>query len=332
MGAISDYLNFGSTHRLHLIFMAVCIAIIGTQFLLYYKRIHAEHISYITQSIPVLSHIVGGLIFGFGMMFASGCPTQHCFNLGQGQLKALLVIPIVAISAQLTSTGVLAHARIGLDNIWRIPHIRITDIHAYAGIIFGIVVYFAYSIFLVKFLVKRKEINVKAIFVYGSLVGCIVIAMWYITGHLAFIEQDENTLDYAYIGNSGRNIQGLSMILPYMQLFDWLMYASDELRIFNASIMLMLGLIMGGFITQITQNLNIKNKIKETSLKQYTSFKTVKDFAQVFLGSICMGIGGVLSLGCSIGQGLSGLSVLSLASFITVMSIFIGAKIAYRYI
>ncbi len=332
MGAVSDYLSFGSMHRLHLIFTAVCIAIIGTQFLLYKNYIQVEHIAYITMYIPVLSHILGGVIFGAGMMLASGCPTQHCFNLGQGQLKGLLVIPIVAISAQITSTGILAQPRLWLENLWRIPYININSIYIHAGLIFGIVLFCSYMFFLIY----KKQPRLKLILINGCMAGCIVVAMWYIAGYLAFVEQDANTLDYAYIGNSGRTIQSLSMILPYMQFFDWLLYSSDELRILNASIMLMFGLVIGGGIMHIIQQRKKFAQYKLTftlynCLQSVQSFKTVKDFVQVFFGALFMGVGGVMALGCSIGQGLSGLSVLSFASLVTVISMFVGAKIAYKY-
>ncbi|MFM2343522.1 MAG: hypothetical protein RLZZ210_130 [Pseudomonadota bacterium] len=338
MGALSDYLGFGGISRLQLIAVAMSVAVIGTQGLIYFNIIQKEHLPYINEHIPVISHLIGGILFGIGMMLASGCPTQQCVNLGKGNLKSLLAIPIIAITAQITLSGSLSSIRLYIDDLLKISHVNLYEKLPYLGILIGLILLILCVIWLGRSLLKNniKKSKFIEILFYGSLVGFIVIAMWYICGHLAFIAEDELTLEHAYIGNSSKTIQSLSMILPTTYLLDWLMYSSDSMRFLNANTMLIFGLIIGSVLICLFNIVNNMIKYKNNlsdSLNDFELqfFKTPQDFLQYFLGSILMGIGGVLAIGCSVGQGLSAFSTLSIGSVISIIGMFIGAKIVYKF-
>jgi len=322
MGALSDLFTFGSTNRLNMYLIAVSTAIIGTQILIYLKLFNIEHSPYYMAQIPWFSHLLGGVLFGIGMFLASGCPTQQCVNLGNGNLKSLIVIILVSISAQITFSGVLSSFRIFLQNLsyFNFKYIHIKPV---LGIILGLIVFIILSIIILKNKINTKLQKFNIIF-YGIATGLIVFVMWYIAGHLAFIAQDENTLDYAYIGNPSRIIQTLSMILPITSLFDWLMYSSDSMRLINLNIMLIFGLIFGSILMQI---LNNKNKVNAFYIQV---FKNSNDLIQHLVGSILMGVGGALAFGCSIGQGLSAISFLNLGSLFSILGMYVGGKIAYK--
>ena len=323
MGAVSYYLAFGGVNRLQLIAVSMSTSVIGTQLLIYFNLINKEHLPYTTHNIPIFSHLLGGIIFGIGMMLASGCPTQQCINLGKGNLKSLLSIPLIAVSTQIAISGSLSNLRLYINNLITISYPDINIYYNLSGMTIGILLVIFSLMWVIK--TSASKSIMLSILKYGSAIGLIVVAMWYICGNLAFVPENEITLDYAYLGNSSRNIQSLSMILPYAYLFDWLMYSSDSMRVLNANTMLIIGLILGSFMIYI-----LSKKSNANSNLQF--FKTPKDFIQYFFGSIFMGIGGVFALGCSIGQGLSGFSTLNLGSLVSIIGMYIGAKIIYKHL
>jgi uncharacterized membrane protein YedE/YeeE len=108
------------------------------------------------------------------------------------------------------------------------------------------------------------------------------------------------------------------------------------MRFLNANTMLIFGLIIGSVLICLFNIVNNMIKYKNNlsdSLNDFELqfFKTPQDFLQYFLGSILMGIGGVLAIGCSVGQGLSAFSTLSIGSVISIIGMFIGAKIVYKF-
>ena len=63
---------------------------------------------------------------------------------------------------------------------------------------------------------------------------------------------------------------------------------------------------------------------------RWEGFAGTQDTALHIVGAVCMGVGGVTALGCTVGQGLSGLSTLSLTSAIAVAGIMVGAVLGFR--
>ena len=64
---------------------------------------------------------------------------------------------------------------------------------------------------------------------------------------------------------------------------------------------------------------------------RWEGFGGTEDLANHLIGAMLMGIGGVTAMGCTVGQGLSGISTLSASSFLAVAGIMLGAVMALRY-
>src|ERR1700676_572290 len=116
MGAIADVVHVGDWRRMRMWLLAIAVAIAGATLLESTATVDLSKTIYTTAKVLWLSHIVGGLLFGFGMTLASGCGSKTLIRLGGGNLKSLIVLIFLAISAYMTLKGLFAIARVyGLD-------------------------------------------------------------------------------------------------------------------------------------------------------------------------------------------------------------------------
>ena len=116
MGAISDIVNMGDWARMRMWVLAIAVAILGTGLLQMAGQIDTAKTYYTGASVPWVSHIVGGLLFGIGMTLGSGCGSKTLIRTGAGNLKSLIVLVFLGIAAYMTLKGVFALWRVnGLD-------------------------------------------------------------------------------------------------------------------------------------------------------------------------------------------------------------------------
>ena len=108
MGAISDVVNFGDSRRLRMWVLAVAVAVAGAGALQAAGQVDLSKTLYTGSRIAWLSLAVGGFLFGFGMTLSSGCGSKTLIRLGGGNLKSLIVLVFLAISAYMTLKGLFA--------------------------------------------------------------------------------------------------------------------------------------------------------------------------------------------------------------------------------
>jgi hypothetical protein len=155
----------------------------------------------------------------------------------------------------------------------------------------------------------------------GIGVGVGITAIWWVSGHYAHLTEDPNTLQEAFlVTNSGR-MESLSFVAPYAFALDWMMFTSDKSKVLTIGIVAVIGMILGSAISSILS----KNF-------RWESFRGVEDTANHLVGAALMGFGGVTAVGCTVGQGLSGLSTLALNSFIAFPGFILGAYIGLQYL
>src|SRR6476620_673104 len=116
MGAITDIVNFGDWRRMRMWLLAIAVAIAGTAALQSAGLIDTAKTIYTNSKVPWVSHLVGGFLFGFGMTLASGCGSKTLIRAGAGNLKSVIVLVFLAVSAYMTLKGAFAAWRAyGLD-------------------------------------------------------------------------------------------------------------------------------------------------------------------------------------------------------------------------
>jgi uncharacterized membrane protein YedE/YeeE len=111
MGALSDIVNMGHWGRMRMWLLAVAVAMAGATALRYGGQIDLAKAVAMRPSLPWLSLLVGGLIFGVGMTLAGGCANKNLLRLGGGSLRSLVVLVFMGIAAYMTLKGLFGQWR-----------------------------------------------------------------------------------------------------------------------------------------------------------------------------------------------------------------------------
>ncbi|BDX21542.1 hypothetical protein TUM22923_08630 [Polynucleobacter sp. TUM22923] len=328
MGAVSDIFIMSSWGRLRQWFLAIGVAIIGFTLMSFLGLIDPLKSIYTSSKFLWLSTIVGSTLFGFGMVLASGCGSKTLVRIGGGNLKSIIVFLVLGLTAYTTMRGFLGVLRVNtLDSVFialSTPQDLPSILSAFTGfarpdlhLLLGLMVGFAFVAYALANKVFWTVENILA----GTLVGLAICAVWWISGNLGFVAEDPNTLEEVFlVTNSGR-MESLSFVAPYAYSLDLLMLYSDTSKVLTVGITAVLGMISGSALIAFM-----------TKSFRWESFRDAEDTANHLVGATLMGFGGITALGCTVGQGLSGISTLALGSFLALPGFIFGAYLALRYL
>ena len=328
MGAVSDIFIMSSWDRLKQWFLAIGVAIIGFALMSYLGFIDPLKSIYTGTKFLWLSTLVGSTLFGFGMVLASGCGSKTLVRIGGGNLKSIIVFMVLGLSAYMTMKGFLGIIRVNtLDSVYialNTPQDLPSILSPMTGIarnnlhlVLGLIIGFAFIIFA---LLRKAFWTAENVFA-GLFVGLAICAIWWISGSLGFVAEDPNTLEEVFlVTNSGR-MESLSFVAPYAYSLDLLMLYSDTSKVLSLGIVAVIGMISGAACSALL-----------TKSFRWESFRNSEDTANHLVGATLMGFGGVTALGCTVGQGLSGISTLALGSLIALPGFILGAYLALRYL
>jgi hypothetical protein len=167
---------------------------------------------------------------------------------------------------------------------------------------------------LLAFVFKDREFRANPNFIIGGIVvGLLIVAGWYVTGHLGY-KDNPDTLEMTFFGTNTRAAESFSFVAPLAYTLELLMLWTDKSLTITFGIMAALGVIAGSFVYA-----------KASGSFRWESFANVEDLANHMIGGVLMGFGGVTALGCTIGQGISGFSTLALGSILTFAAIIAGS-------
>ena len=332
MGAISDIVNIGDWRRMRMWLLAIAVAIAGAGALHAAGLIDLYKTIYTTPSVAWLAHVVGGFLFGFGMTLASGCGSKTLIRLGAGNLKSLVVLIVLAISAYMTLKGVFAVWRVnGLEPL-RLDTTGVGSAHSDLGslvvAIFGggttlkLVLALGVAAIIAAFAFAARDFRASGEMIVGGIVvGAVIVGGWYVTGHLGHLSEDPRTLEEVFVGTtSGRTAESYSFVAPAAYLLELLMFWSDQSKIVTFGIAGVLGMAAGSAAMALA-----------TRTFRWEGFASTEDLVNHIAGGVLMGFGGVTALGCTIGQGLSGMSTLAIGSMIAFASIIAGCVAALKF-
>lgn len=283
-------------------FTAVIAAILVTQLAESLSWINTEDALQRSAAFAPISLVVGGLLFGFGMVLAGGCVSRITVLTSRGNLRSLWVLILFSLTAYASMTGVLSPLRLWLQSLGAqsTPAPLLADLSMFYPIAL-IAVLAAF----VAVAAMRRQAYIRDL-VYGVLVGLMVPIGWWITTSLA---DDGFTI---------LQPQSMNFTNPAANLLQYVTIASSIAP--NYGVCLMLGTLGGSFVSAlIGGRLYFDGFGRETEPLRYG------------LGAILMGIGGVAALGCSLGQGLTGMSLMSTGSMVVFAAIIAGAAIALRF-
>jgi uncharacterized membrane protein YedE/YeeE len=318
MGSISDLVLMGDGRRFRAWVLAIAVAIIGTHVLHFSGTIDINKSIYLTSNLGWLGAIIGGAMFGFGMTQTGGCGSRTLVRLGGGNLKSLVVAIVLGIVAYMTLRGLLALGRVQLEttNIDLKAHgLENQNIGEMAASLLGAsagaaraaaaaLIATAFLVFCFKDAdFRRSATNITA----GLVIGLTVVAGWIVTGVIAVDEFDPVPL------------ASITFVAPVAESVQYLMTFTGST--INFGIAVVGGVILGSFLMAVA-----------TGTFQIESFTDRNDLARHLGGGALMGAGGVLALGCTIGQGITGMGTLALGSVIAWLSIIAGGYFGIKYL
>lgn len=318
MGAVSDWINFGDRNRLRAWLLAIGISILLSQGLHFYGLVELRQSIYLIPKFSWLAYLLGGLLFGIGMTLASGCGQRTLVRLGGGNLKSLVVMVFLGLTAYMTMRGLLAPLRVNATEPVAIDLLKfgISDqgigsvIAALAGyenpstVSMGIAVLLGGGLILHAFSSASFRHSFNDVLA-GVVVGLIIPAGWYITGVIGFDDFEPVRVEsYTFVGPIGESLQ-------YLMTFTG--------ATIDFGVAAVAGVIFGSFIYAIA-----------TGKFRLETFLDRADMIRHILGGMLMGFGGVLALGCTVGQGISGMSTLALGSLLTLTAIIFGAALTMK--
>lgn len=318
MGAVSDWVNMGLKGRLGAWVLAMGIAVAGAQILELTGMVDIGSSIYRSTTFGLGGYIIGGLLFGIGMTLGGGCGQRTLVRVGTGNLKSVVVLLVLAITAYMTLRGILATVRVaaiepmGFDLAEQSMSDQglATVLAGWTGLeltnalrwIVGLVV----AAMLILWALSQKALRENSDnIIAGVVIGLLIIASWLVTGLIGADDFDPVP------------VEGMSFIAPTGNTLSYLMTFTGAT--INFGIAVVLGIIAGSFLYAVfTRSFAIE------------TFTNKQDMVNHLWGGLLMGFGGVLSLGCTVGQAISGISTLALGSFIAAISIIVGSALTMR--
>lgn len=316
-GAIEDFILAGKTLRLKAWALAIATAMISVQIFHHLGVARIDEVFYLNTNFGLAGAIAGGLIFGLGMSMVGTCGFGVLVRLAGGDLKAFCCFMVLALSGYTTARGLTSLIKVNtVDAIsidvsalggQGIPHLIawLTDIPL-ANLWLPVGIFIAGILLFICFHDHTFR-NSRRDIVSGLLIGLCVAGGFYVTGTLG-------TDPFEPV-----RVQSLTYVLPLGDTIMWLATFTGASITFSISVVL--GTVSGATIVAVWR--------REW---RWEGFDDMQEMRRQLLGSAAMGAGGITALGCTIGQGISGVSTLSMSPPIALASIFLGATFGLRWL
>lgn len=328
MGAVADIVNMDDWARMRMWLLAIAVAMLGTTALQWAGLIDTSKAIYTTPAFPWLSYLLGGGLFGFGMVLASGCGSKTLIRIGGGNLKSLVVFVVLGITAFMTLKGIFGVWRVTLLDPLSFTTGGPQDLPSLLAAASGIprskvlpVVAGVLGLALLMFVLRNAEFrHDREKLIGGAVIGALIVGGWYVSGNLGYLAEDPETLQEAFVATNSGRMESFSFVSPFAYTLDLLMFWSDKSKAASFGIVAVLGVILGSLLDALL-----------SKSFRWEGFVSAEDTAQHLVGAALMGFGGVTALGCTVGQGLSGVSTLAVGSLLVTAAIIAGAVAGLKY-
>ena len=274
---------------------ALAVAVVSVQLAVAQGWIAFDEHRFMASELPVAAIVIGGLMFGAGMVLARGCVSRLTVLSGTGNLRALLSLAIFAIVAHAMLKGVLAPVRTAIGEV-TLPIGEAASLAALPGgaILWTVIIAGAALLYAVRSGAPTGKLALAA------LIGLLPATAWVGTGFVLLDEFDPIPME------------SLAFTSPWTDSLFWSVAASAIPASFGVG--LVGGVLSGSFAAAAL-----------TGGLRWQSFASPAETGRYSLGAALMGVGGVLAGGCTVGAGLSGIPTLSVAAILAVIAIAGGA-------
>ncbi len=246
--------------------------------------------------------VIGGLIFGVGMVLARGCSGRLLVLAATGNLRSIVSGLIFAVTAQMSLHGMLAPLRDTLARLWVTPGGRNVDLLAAlhlpqtAGLALGLIL--AATALVVSY---KNKISTRTL-VFASGVGFAVATGWVLTFTLAQSAFDPITINSVTFSGPSANT---------------LMFFLTSNPVLEFDVGLVPGVVIGALLSSLA-----------TREFKFEGFDNTANMRRAMTGAVLMGFGAMLAGGCAIGAGVTGGSIFAGTAWLALFCMWIGAVLA----
>ncbi len=265
--------------------MALAVAVIGTQAAVWAGWINFSEHRFLAPDLPLVEILLGGVMFGAGMVLTRGCLSRLTVLAATGNLRALVVLGVAALTALATLKGAIAPLRLILEDMTVVAP-TLPAWLAVAPIV-------AVAVMLARHRPSLAQLTL------GAFIGALVPLAWVGTGLVLQDEFDPITFE------------SLAFTAPWADSLFWTVAASAVSGNFGTG--LIGGVLAGALLTALL-----------TRQFAWQGFESAGQMGQYLIGGALMGVGGVFAGGCTVGAGLSGVSTLSIAAVLALAAIIAG--------
>jgi uncharacterized membrane protein YedE/YeeE len=347
MGAVSDWVNIGDTGRMRAWVLAIAVGVLGVMGLEAAGMVNVTNTfpPYRQMNFPWLESLLGGLLFGIGMVLGSGCGNKTLIRIGGGNLKSIMVLVVIAVIAYYMVNPFPGSDKTLYSTLfywWTNPTaVALTTNQDLGAMLFGdsaatgrMVMGAVIGGLMLVWAFKSADFRSNFDNILGGLVvGLAVLGAWYMTSNV-MVNADGDMLSlqgYAQewelyapadavqpASTTALASQSFTFINPMGQTFGYAMGGFDR-SLLTFGLMALAGVIAGSLLwSLISKSFRIE------------WFASGRDFVNHLIGAILMGFGGVLAMGCTIGQAVTGFSTLALGSILTFVAIVLGSAVTMK--
>jgi uncharacterized membrane protein YedE/YeeE len=304
MGAVEDAVYGQDLARMRMLALAAATAIAATFLLAAGGVIDPHETIYLRFGWSPAAAVIGGLMFGYGMAQVGTCGFGALARAGGGDLRAALMVVVIGVVGYAALHGPLSGLRLALAP----PETMLAGQEGLAhraGALLGIgplLPALAVAAALAAFALADPAARTARLF-WGVAVGATIAFAWAATSWAA------------HGGFDLVQVESFSFVAPLGEALMALMSA-DALALPSFAVASVVGVLVGAALGSVLRG-----------EARWEACDDARELRRQLLGAAMMGLGGVLALGCSVGQGLSALSVLSASAPVVVVSIFLGARL-----
>ena len=348
MGAVSDWINMEHTGRFRAWGLAIGVALLGVVILemLGLVNLNSSYPPYRNGQLIWAENLLGGILFGIGMTIAGGCGNKCLVRIGAGNLKSIVVFLIIGVVAYFMLNPFPGSDKT-LYSVLFYPWLNPLAVNMGASQDLGsvlagesnalmvrLIIGLVLGLFLVWLAFKSQDFRSSTDFAVGGIgVGLCVLAAWYVTSNIMVIVDEQPYPLTQYYGewdmlaesDAGKpaigaalGSQSFTFINPMGQAVGYAV-GSFNSSLLTFGIMAFFGVMAGSLAwALVTRSFRIE------------WFASKSDFINHVLGATLMGVGGVLAMGCTVGQAITGISTLAIGSFIAFAGIVLGSALTMK--
>ena len=352
MGAVSDVVNMQDWNRMRAWLLAIAVAMLGVALFEMGGLVNADQSSppFRSGNFQWPAYLLGGFLFGIGMTLASGCGNKTLVRVGAGNAKSVVVMLIMGTVAYFMIypvPGLGSNLREFLFLSWMAPaNIQLSHGQDIGSILSGgkagaqvrLLAALLIGGGLLYFIFRNAQFRADKEHMFGgTVIGLCVLGVWLVTSNVSVQDQFGGSDNYslsAFVGQEWDfqmepedlrpaeagllRPQGLNFMGPTARTVGWGAQGFNP-TLLNVGVMMVLGVIAGSLLWALLSR-----------TFRFEWFASARDVGNHVFGAVLMGLGGVLAMGCTFGQAISGMSTLALGSALTFAAIVFGSALTMK--